>query len=37
MLPETAVAAEDFSEAWHLVKSTDGSGGWLVASIQQVQ
>jgi predicted lipid-binding transport protein (Tim44 family) len=37
MLPETAVAAEDFSEVWHLVKPIDGSGGWLVVGIQQVQ
>jgi predicted lipid-binding transport protein (Tim44 family) len=37
-LRETPNAApEDFSEVWHLVKPIDGSGGWLVAGIQQVQ
>lgn len=27
--------ASGFDEIWHLVKSVDGSGGWLVAGIQQ--
>lgn len=30
-------AAEAFSEIWHLVKPIDGSRGWSVAGIQQVQ
>ena len=29
--------AEGFSEIWHLVKPIDGSRGWTVAGIQQVQ
>ena len=30
-------AAEAFSEVWHLAKPRDGSGGWVVAGIQQLQ
>lgn len=30
-------AAEAFSEVWHLVKPRDGSGGWVIAGIQQLQ
>jgi predicted lipid-binding transport protein (Tim44 family) len=26
-----------FDEVWHLVKPTDGSSGWMIAGIQQVQ
>ncbi|MBI2308119.1 MAG: Tim44 domain-containing protein [Rhodocyclales bacterium] len=29
--------AESFSEIWHMVKPADGSRGWTVAGIQQVQ
>ena len=28
---------ESFSEIWHMVKPTDGSRGWTIAGIQQVQ
>jgi predicted lipid-binding transport protein (Tim44 family) len=30
-------AAENFSEIWHMTKPTDGSRGWVIAGIQQVQ
>ncbi|MBS1190979.1 MAG: import inner rane translocase subunit Tim44 [Rhodocyclaceae bacterium] len=30
-------AAEPFDEIWHLTKPRDGSHGWLLAGIQQVQ
>lgn len=37
-LRETANAApEHFDEVWHLVKPVDGSSGWQVAGIQQLQ
>lgn len=29
--------ADPFDEIWHLMKPTDGSRGWVVAGIQQVQ
>lgn len=29
--------AGPFNEVWHLVKPTDGSSGWLVAGIEQLQ
>ena len=29
--------AEDFDEVWNLTKPVDGSGGWLLAGIQQLQ
>jgi predicted lipid-binding transport protein (Tim44 family) len=29
--------AEDFQEVWNLVKPTNGSSGWLLAGIQQMQ
>jgi len=29
--------AEDFQEVWNLVKPTNGSAGWLLAGIQQMQ
>ena len=32
-----AAAAEPFDEIWHMVKPRDGSRGWVVAGIQQVQ
>ncbi|KAB2923919.1 MAG: Tim44 domain-containing protein [Dechloromonas sp.] len=28
---------ESFSEVWHMTKPTDGSRGWVIAGIQQVQ
>lgn len=28
---------ENFSEIWHMTKPTDGSRGWVIAGIQQVQ
>ena len=28
---------ENFSEIWHMMKPTDGSRGWVIAGIQQVQ
>ena len=28
---------EDFAEIWHMSKPTDGSHGWVIAGIQQVQ
>lgn len=34
---ERNAGAESFSEIWHLVKPIDGSRGWSVAGIQQVQ
>jgi len=30
-------AAEDFQEVWNLVKPSNGSSGWLLAGIQQMQ
>ncbi len=37
-LRESANAAnESFDELWHLTKSRQGSGGWLVAGIQQFE
>jgi predicted lipid-binding transport protein (Tim44 family) len=30
-------APEDFQEVWNLVKPADGSSGWLLAGIQQMQ
>ena len=34
---ESAAAAESFDEIWHMVKPRDGSRGWVVAGIQQIQ
>lgn len=34
---EQEAPAVDFDEVWHLVKPVDGSGGWVVAGIQQMQ
>lgn len=36
-ISEDGGPAESFSEIWHLVKPTDGSRGWVIAGIQQVQ
>lgn len=32
---ENQAAAEAFNEVWHLVKPRDGSGGWILAGIEQ--
>jgi predicted lipid-binding transport protein (Tim44 family) len=38
LIREAAGAApEGFDEVWHLAKPVDGSSGWIVAGIQQVQ
>lgn len=34
---EASAAAAPFDEIWHMVKPKDGSRGWVVAGIQQVQ
>jgi predicted lipid-binding transport protein (Tim44 family) len=34
---EAGAHAEPFDEIWHLVKPRQGSGGWLLAGIQQMQ
>lgn len=34
---EQAAAAEPFDEIWHMTKPLDGSRGWVLAGIQQVQ
>lgn len=34
---DSAAAAEPFDEIWHMTKPRDGSRGWVVAGIQQVQ
>jgi predicted lipid-binding transport protein (Tim44 family) len=36
-LREDDAAPEAFAEVWHLTKPTDGSRGWAIAGIQQVQ
>ena len=36
-LREDNAAPEAFAEVWHLTKPTDGSRGWAIAGIQQVQ
>ena len=36
-ISEDRSPVESFSEIWHLVKPTDGSRGWVIAGIQQVQ
>lgn len=36
-LREDSAAPEAFAETWHLVKPVDGSRGWMVAGIQQIQ
>ena len=33
---EEGAAAEPFSEIWHLAKPIDGSRGWVVAGVQQI-
>lgn len=35
LITEDKAVAEPFDETWHLVKPASGSGGWLVAGIQQ--
>ena len=38
MIREEANAApENFDEVWHMTKPADGSSGWVIAGIQQVQ
>ncbi|MBK7417221.1 MAG: Tim44 domain-containing protein [Dechloromonas sp.] len=34
---ERGVAAQPFDEIWHMTKPQDGSKGWAIAGIQQVQ
>ncbi|MGA9396025.1 MAG: Tim44 domain-containing protein, partial [Azonexus sp.] len=34
---EFNAAAEPFDEVWHMVKPRDGSRGWTLAGIEQVQ
>jgi len=34
---EAGAAAENFEEVWHLTKPSDGSSGWVIAGIQQIQ
>ena len=36
-ISEDRSPVESFSEIWHLVKPTDGSRGWVIGGIQQVQ
>jgi len=37
MREETHGPVESIDEIWHLVKPRDGTGGWLLAGIQQIQ
>jgi predicted lipid-binding transport protein (Tim44 family) len=37
IVEEKGAAATPFDEVWHLAKPRDGSRGWVVAGIQQVQ
>jgi predicted lipid-binding transport protein (Tim44 family) len=32
---QAEMAAQPFDELWHMIKPTNGSGGWLLAGIQQ--
>ncbi|WP_247364106.1 Tim44 domain-containing protein, partial [Ralstonia pseudosolanacearum] len=34
---ETSAPAQPFAEVWNLTKPTQGSGGWVLAGIQQLQ
>jgi predicted lipid-binding transport protein (Tim44 family) len=34
---EVGAAPQAFAEVWHLTKPASGSGGWMVAGIQQIQ
>ena len=34
---EADAAPAPFDEIWHLTKPRNGSGGWLIAGIQQAQ
>jgi predicted lipid-binding transport protein (Tim44 family) len=37
LIRETAdAAAENFSEVWHLTRPQDGSQGWMIAGIEQI-
>ncbi|MBK8524064.1 MAG: Tim44 domain-containing protein [Betaproteobacteria bacterium] len=36
-ISEDGGPVESFSEIWHMIKPTDGSRGWTIAGIQQVQ
>jgi len=36
-ISEDRGTAESFSEIWHMTKPADGSRGWVIAGIQQVQ
>ena len=37
LISENKAAAEPFDEIWHMTKPIDGSRGWVLAGIQQVQ
>ena len=37
LISENKAAAEPFDEIWHMSKPVDGSRGWVLAGIQQVQ
>ena len=37
LISENKAAAEPFDEIWHMTKPADGSRGWVLAGIQQVQ
>lgn len=37
LIGEDGQAAQPFDEIWHMTKPTDGSRGWTIAGIQQVQ
>lgn len=37
LIGEDGAAPEAFSEVWHMIKPIDGSRGWVIAGIQQVQ
>ena len=37
IIEERGAAAAPFDEVWHLSKPRDGSRGWVIAGIQQVQ
>ena len=37
LIGEDGQAPAPFDEVWHMIKPTDGSRGWTIAGIQQVQ
>ena len=37
LIGEDGQAPQPFDEIWHMTKPTDGSRGWVIAGIQQVQ